>query len=429
MRIVHLAAGAGGMYCGACMRDNRLTATLMRRGHDVVLLPLYMPIRTDESDVSTHRVYYGGLAVSLQQRFAFFRRAHQTLDRLLDSPILLRALGRLMTRIHPVGIGPLTVSVLAGEEGELRKELKKLITALEALKPDLIALPNLMFAGMAQSLKSALNVPVLCTLAGEDAFLDALPDPYRSRAFELIHQGATHIDGFIAPTRYYASRAVEHFGLDPKQVHYVPMGIRIDDMGQPADPPKGPFTIGYLAGVCPEKGLAGLCEAFKLLRNRQINCRLKIAGYVGAVGRKYWAGIHRGLRKQNLTDAVDFLGEVNREEKLGFLRSVHVLSVPTVHPEPKGFYILEAMACGVPVVQPRHGSFPELIDATGGGRLYDPSSPKALADAIAQLMEDEPLRRQLGENGREAIRTNFTDDIMADETWSLYQQYGRSSHD
>ena len=52
MRVVYLIAGAGGMYCGSCLRDNRLAATLIKQGRDVVLVPLYTPIRTDEADVS-----------------------------------------------------------------------------------------------------------------------------------------------------------------------------------------------------------------------------------------------------------------------------------------------------------------------------------------------------------------------------------------
>ncbi len=423
-RVVHLAAGAGRMYCGACMRDNRLTARLMQQGHNVALLPLYMPIRTDESDVSRSGVYYGGLSVGLQQKLAFFRHVHRRLDRLLDSPVLLRTLGRVMSRIRPVGIGPLTVSILAGEEGVQRKELHKLVAGLRALEPSLVSLPNLMFVGVAKALKAALGVPILCTLAGEDAFIEALPDPYRDRAFELIRERSTDVDGFIAPTRYYATRAAECFGLDQDRVHYVPMGIRVDDVGCPADPPAEPFTIGYLAGICPEKGLAVLGKAFKLLGKGSRRCRLRIAGYAGAVGRKYWAKIRCGLRQDGLLSAVDYVGEVSRPEKLSFLRSLHVLSVPTIHPEPKGLYVLEAMAGGVPVVQPRHGSFPELVEATGGGRLYDSPDPQALAEAIKELMDNETLRRRLAESGRAAVRDKFSDDIMAAKTWELYERFG-----
>ena len=411
------------MYCGACMQDNRLAARLAQQGHDSVLIPLYMPLRTDEPDVSIHHVYYGGVNVSLQQKFALFRRLPKALDRLFDAPGLLRWLGRWAAKMRPANLGPLTVSVLAGEHGAQRKELDNLCAGLRALKPDLIHLPNLLFAGVAQTLKEALHVPVLCTLAGEDAFVEALPEPYRGRAFELIRQGMGHIDGFVAPTSYYATRAAECFGLPGERVHHVPMGIRVDDIGGPAAPAGSPFTLGYLAAICPEKGLATLCEAFALLRHGGRDCRLRIAGYLGGAGREYWSGIRRRLERQGLGDAVDYVGEVNRAEKFDFLRSLHVFSVPTAHPEPKGFYLLEALASGVPTVQPRHGSFPELIEATGGGLLYDPTGAEALAEALAVLMDDEALRCQLAQAGRDAVLRDFTDEVLATRIWELYEQY------
>ena len=425
MRIAYLVAGAGRMYCGACMRDNRIAAGLIRQGRDVVLVPLYTPIRTDETDVSERSVYYGALNVYLQQH-AFFRRVPRFINRLLDSTPLLRGVGRLAARARTDGLGPLTVSVLAGENGAQRKELGKLIAGLKSLKPALINLPNLMFVGTARALKAELNVPILCTLAGEDAFLDALDPASRVRADELIRQGAESVDGFIAPTRYYASRAAERFGLARERVRYVPMGIGTDDLVPPPGPPGGPFTIGYLAGICPEKGLAELCEAFALLREQHPDCRLRVAGYAGAVGRQYWQTIRASLFDRGLDEAVDFVGEVNREEKVRFLHSLHVLSVPTVYPEPKGLYVLEAMACGVPVVQPAHGSFRELIEATGGGLLCEPGSPGALADKIAELKEDETLLARLSRQGPEGVRTSFTEEIMAERIWSVYQGYLRA---
>ena len=425
MRIAQLIAGAGRMYCGACMRDNRLAAKLREQGRDVLLIPLYLPARTDEVDVSTPRVFYGGLNIYLQHKSAACRRLPPMAERILDSPALLRSLGRWMPDTPPTDLGALTVSVLAGEQGPLRKELDKLIDGLRTVSPTLVNLPNLMFVGTARALKAALGIPVLCTLAGEDVFLDALDPPFRHQAFELIGNGLEHVDGFIAPTRYYAAHAVNHFGLDPDRVHHVPMGIRIDDFQPAAAPSPRPFTIGFLAAVCPEKGLAELCEAFILLKNGYPHCRLRIAGYCGSRARRYWAGIQRRLRRHGLEDAVDFLGEIDRSEKHRFLQSLHVLSVPTVHPEPKGFYVLEAMASRVPVIQPRHGAFPELIEATHGGRLYDPTGPRALADALAELIDDEPLRRQLANNGRTAVAETYSDDIMADQTWRIYEQYAR----
>ena len=73
MRITYITAGAGGMYCGACIRDNALAAELMSQGHQVELLPLYTPTLTDEPNVSQDAVFFGGINVYLQQHFSLFR--------------------------------------------------------------------------------------------------------------------------------------------------------------------------------------------------------------------------------------------------------------------------------------------------------------------------------------------------------------------
>jgi glycosyltransferase involved in cell wall biosynthesis len=277
---------------------------------------------------------------------------------------------------------------------------------------------------MAQSLKGEMGVPVLCSLSGEDIFLDALPDPFRTEAFRLVRDGARNVDGFVSPTRYFASHAATHFGLNPARIHHVPMGIHVDDTGSPRFPSavEG-FSIGYLARICPEKGLMNLCEAFVRLRNEGRACRLKAAGYLGAADRPYFRKVIAYLRSEGVEDEFDYAGEVSRDGKFDFLRALHLFSVPTVYPEAKGLYILEAMACGVSVVQPDHGSFPELIRATGGGIPYPANDSDALAGAIARLMDDPVYRRELGAAGRKAVRESFTDEIMAENTWALYQQF------
>lgn len=423
MRVVYLAAGAAGMYCGSCLHDNRLAGALRAQGRDVVLVPLYTPLRTDETDFSERRVYYGGLNVYLQQTAALFRRTPEFLDRLLDAPTLLRGVGRFATRTRPEAVGALTLSVLQGAQGRQRKELEKLIRGLSELRPNLVHLPNLMFVGLAAALKDALQVPVLCGLTGEDIFLDHLPPPYRAQVFELIGARARDIDGFVALTDYYARHAVAHFGLPAERVHRIPMGIRVDDFHRPAAPVERPFVIGYLARICPKKGLAELARAFMALRQRGHDCRLHAAGYLGAADKPYLARIADELQTAGVRDGFEYVGEVGREAKREFLESLHVLSVPTSYPESKGLYVLEALAAGVPVVQPAHGSFPELIAATGGGVLYEPGNMPALADALAGLMDEAPRRQQLAAQGRAAVHRDFTAERMADEAWRLYERF------
>ena len=385
-----------------------------------------MPIRTDEQDASSDVVYYGGVNVALQQRSALFRYLPKWMDRILDSPRLLRRLGRLAGGVRPAEVGALTVSVLSAEDGALRKELTRLIEALSHINPDLVCLPNLMFTGIGRAIRKQLGVPVLCELAGEDYFLDALCPPHKEQAYELIRETAQEIDGFISPTKYYTSRAAKHFGLEESKIEQVCMGIQVDDIGEPAQLEEVPFTVGYLAAICPEKGLSQLASAFIMLAKKHHGYRLRIAGYMSSNHRSYWKEICNTLVRSGLAAHVDFVGEVNRREKLAFLQSLHVFSVPATHPEPKGFYILEALACGVPVVQPKHGAFPELVESTQGGFVYDDAGdPTALANAIHQLRGNRKLRCQLGRQGRAQVLEHFNDYRMAEAAWSVYERYAR----
>ena len=424
MRVVYLIAGAGGMYCGSCLRDNRLVATLIKQGRDVVLVPLYTPIRTDEADVSEGEVYFGGINVYLQQRFGLFRWLPTWTTRVFDAVPLLRWAGRFAGGTSARQLGPMTVSMLQGENGAQRKELDRLIEGLRPLEPDVINLPNLMFVGIAGRLKAELGARVLCTLSGEDIFLDQLPERYRREAHDLIREGASHVDAFIAPTEYFASFATRRFELSAQHVCVVRLGIATNDVGDTADPPDEPFTIGYLARICPEKGLENLADAFIQLRRAGRDCRLRVAGYLGASDQAYMDRVCDKLRGAGVFDAFDYVREPDRAAKLDFLRSLHVLSVPTEYHEAKGLYVLEAMACGVPVVQPRHGSFPELVEATGGGLLYDPGKVDALAGALAGLMDDARRCCELASQGRRSVLESFTDEIMATQTWEVYERYG-----
>jgi hypothetical protein len=205
MKIAYITAGAAGMYCGSCMHDNTLVAALLRRGHDALLVPTYTPIRTDEPDVSQKRVFFGGINVYLQQKLSLFRHTPWILDRLLDAPPLLRWVSRFAMKTDAHVLGELTISMLKGEHGHQRKEIAKLVHWLRTeIKPDLVPLTNAILSGMVHDLKRELGVPVLCSLQGDDIFLDALPEPYRGAALKLIAEHCREIDGFLSSCGYYA---------------------------------------------------------------------------------------------------------------------------------------------------------------------------------------------------------------------------------
>ena len=427
MKIAYIAAGAAGMYCGTCIHDNTLAAALQRKGHDVALIPTYTPIRTDEVDVSINRVFYGGINVYLQQKLQLFRHTPWRLDRLLDRPSLLNGLSRFSASTNAKDLGSLTVSVLQGEEGKQKKELAKLVKWLkEFYQPDLIQLTNSMFIGFAKELKKALGIPILCALQGEDIFLEDLIEPYKSQALKLMQARSAEVDGYIAPCQYYADFMVDYLDVPPNKIDVVPLGLNLSEHGiGQKDLDETPFVIGYLARICPEKGLHLLVDAFHRLTNKvgSEKVQLKVAGYLGKKDEPYLGKLVKQIDAWGLSDAFDYWGEVDRCQKIDFLNNLHVLSVPTTYKEPKGLFILEALANGIPVVQPRHGAFPELIAATGGGILVDTVSPDLIAEGIYQLMSNPDYRKKLGQQGKEAVHREFSDDVMAETTLAVYRKY------
>lgn len=428
MRVAYLTAGAGGMYCGSCMRDNTLAAALIRQRRDVMLIPVYSPIRTDEEDVSDSKVVFGGINVFLQQKSTLFGHLPKFVHQLLDHPGLLKLAMKRAGSTSAETAAPYTLSILRGEHGLQRREIENLIGYLRDLKPTVVHLPDAFFVGLAGPIRRALKVPIVCTLTGEDILLEKLPVGAREEAFAIVREKSRDIDAFMCVSRYYAQYAVERFGIPADRIHHVPLGISLaGDASPTADERKllsgsasdRPFTIGYLARICHEKGLHLLCEAFRMLIARDRRCRLVIAGFLGDSDRPYFNRVMAELAA--VRTQVEYLGEVDRAAKFKMLRSIDVFSVPTTYREAKGIYAIEAKSQGVPVVLPAHGSFPELIESTGGGILFEPNDATELADALARLMDDPAKRAALGQAGRQAVRERHTDDVMAAAAWGVFE--------
>jgi glycosyltransferase involved in cell wall biosynthesis len=426
MRITYITAGAGGMFCGSCLHDNTLTAALIRQGHDALLIPTYTPIHTDEPDVSSKRVFLGGINVYLQEKLRLFRHTPWFVDRLFDARPLLRWVSRFAVKTEAAQLGDLTLSILEGEHGHQRKEVDKLVTWLaNEVKPQLVHLTAALLSGLVHEMKRRLRVPVLCSLQGDDIFLESLPESHRSRCLALVRLHCREIDGFVATSSYYADFMADYFAIPRSRIHVVHPGLNLAGYGGPRPEQQRPFTIGYFARICPEKGLHVLAEAFHLLKQMPgtEQCRLHVSGWLGGNHSAYFADIRKSLAERRLEEHFLHVAAPDHESKVHFFHSIDVLSVPTTYREPKGLYVLEALANGVPVVQPRHGSFPELIEATGGGLLVEPDDPHALARALWQLFDNPAHRRELGSKGKEAVHARFHAERMATETAAIYARY------
>ena len=428
MKIAYIAAGAGGMYCGTCIHDNTVAATLMELGHDVALIPTYTPMRTDENSVAIEPVFYGAINVYLEQQAGLFRHMPNFLHRWLNGRWLLNKAGEMSGSTDASELGALTLSVLEGESGRQSRELEELIDFLEGYNPDLVHLTNCMFLGFARRMKERLGVTITSGLTGEDIFLEGLKEPYKTRVHQELLRRAGDVDAFISGSAYYADYMQRYLDAEPERVFVVPLGVKIE--GFPKEFPEkriggsdAEFVLGYLARICPAKGLHNLIEAFHRVSEQvgRERIRLRVAGYLGDGDRDYFAAIQRQISDWGLDDQVDWVGEVDREGKIDFLRTLDLFSVPATYAESKGLYVLESMAAGLPLIQPDHGSFPEVLRATGGGITYPNGDTAALADGIVELLNDPDRRREIARAGHRAVHERYDDETMARRTLEVYE--------
>ena len=423
MKILAFTAGAGPMYCGSCIRDNALAAELKSQGHDLTLIPLYTPTLTDEPNVSEQKVFCGGVSVYLEQHSALFRKTPWLLDRLWDSPWAIRLASRRSIAVNPRLLGELTVSMLRGEEGFQHKEIRKLTSWLRSqAPPDIVTLPNSLLIGLARPIREAVGRPLCCTLQGEDLYVSQLPEPYRTRSLDLIRSSVGHVDGFAAVSEYHAQFMGPYLGIPGDKMHVVPLGVNVQGYSPDLRFRSNCFTVGYFARIAPEKGLHVLAEAYTRLRRETefSGATLEVAGYLAPEHREYLRGIERKMKDAGLEHEFCYRGALDRLRKIDFLRNLDVLSVPCTYDEPKGIFLLEAMANGVPVVQPRRGAFPEILQKTGGGILVEPDDTASLAQGILSLWKDPKLVQELGHRGAQGVREHCSASRMAARALEVY---------
>ncbi len=426
MKIAHLTAGTGNFHCGNCHRDNTLVHALRAEGHDAFIVPLYLPLVLDEPAASPEApIFAGGINMFLQQKVALFRHTPRWVDRAFDATGLLRFVSRFAGMTRASDLGEMTVETLRGTENNQAKEWHRLVEWLAPLRPDVVAFSNGLLAGQAAGIRKSLGCRVVCTLHGEDSFLDSLPEPHRTEAWKGLAATAAHVDRFIGVSRYYAELMERRLGLGAGAVTVVRNGVSLDELTPASDAPEAP-TIGYLARMCHAKGLHLLIDAFILLKQRGNlpNLRLRIGGAKTPADEAYVTEQEARLIAAGVRGDAEFVPNIPAEEKRAFFQSLSVLSVPAIYGESFGLYVIEAMACGVPVVQPEHGAFPEIIHATGGGVLCAPDDAASLAAALEQLLLMPGLAAQLGKRARAGIESEFTAARMAREFADVCREAG-----
>jgi glycosyltransferase involved in cell wall biosynthesis len=433
MRIAKIVPGSGGtFYCQNCMHDVAFTRALRALGHDVVLVPLYLPVTADDPEIAGNApVFFGGVNMYLRERFPLFRRLPRVAERLLDARWILRLAARRDGTTRARGMGRMTLSTIRGELGGHAREVDRLARWLaDSVRPDVVHLSNVLLIGLAARLREVLRVPVVCTLMDEDVWLDHLDPPYDARCWDAIAERADGIAAFIAASHTYAARIRDRLRLDPARIRVVHPGLDLADYRDsplPFDPP----VVGYLSKMSASLGLGDLVEAFIRVKSQTglEHLRLRAMGGMPGPDADYVAGLRRRLAALGMERDADFLPALDRVTRLRFLETLTVLSVPVPGGEAFGTFMIEAWAAGVPVVQPEAGAFPELVRLTGGGELYAPQSPDALAAALAALLLNPARVRALGAAGRAAVHSRFGIESAAAQTAEVYASVaGGPSH-
>jgi glycosyltransferase involved in cell wall biosynthesis len=426
LRIIQIVPGTGNFHCGTCLREHALARGLRRLGQDVLMAPLYLPLvleREADGEGDGRAIFFGGVNIFLQQKSKLFDHTPRWLDRWLDAPALLRRLAERSGSTRASQLGVMTVSMLRGDEGRQNKELARLCAWLaKEARPDIVCLGTGLLVGLARRIKSATGAAVMCTLHGEDAFLDGLPEPYREQAWSTMRARARDVDVLLPVSRYYGDVMTRRLELPQERVHVVHNGIELDGL-EPGPPPQHP-TIGFLARMCPGKGLATLADAYLILRSRGrvADLKLRIAGAKTGSDEAFVRELRTKFEAAGALDDVTFAPNLDREQKVAFLRTLTVLSVPATYGEAFGLYILEALACAVPVVQPRHGAFPEVLAATGGGTLCNPDDAEDLAAVLEKTLLTPESSRAEARRARQIVVEKFSADRMARQVLDMCEK-------
>jgi len=426
MKIAYVVPGIGGrFYCENCIRDVDLIEGLRNLGHEVSLIPMYLPIKIGSAKIEGDTpIFYGAVNIYLKQTVPLFRRSPGWLSRLFDSPSLLRWASNMSGSTHAGGLGEMTLSMLRGENGNQAAELDRLIHYLKHdMRPDVVHLSNALLLGPAHRIREELNIPVVCSLQDEDTWVLGLEREYAEATWKLMAEKATYVDLFTPVSRYFSELMQNHMHVDKNKMRVVPLGIPLKGYKTSSLSLDAP-VIGFLSRFSESQGLEILVDAYIRLKSepRHQNMRLSALGGMTGDDERQLARLKRRLAKSGFIDDVEFIQEYDLSRRIEFLSNLTLLTVPVLQGEAFGMFLLKAMASGVPVVQPRLGAFPEIIENSRGGLLYDPNTSESLAKCISSMLQKPDKIKQMGQNGLDTVRRDYGIDAIAPKMAKIYTE-------
>jgi glycosyltransferase involved in cell wall biosynthesis len=431
MIIIHIIPGSGGsFYCGNCLRDSKLFDAIRAEGHDAIKIPMYLPLFAHDTINKEIPVFYGAISIYLKQNFRLFRHAPAWVDKLLNSGPMLRFAASMANSTRATGLEEMTISMLLGEDGQQKDELEKMVHWLEThIKPDVIHISNALLLGLAHKLKERLKVPVVCSLQDEDVWVDDMHPEMAAKVWHLMCEKTKDVDLFIPVSQYFASFIKDRLCIPDEKMEILHLGVDPEDYTF-SDASAKARNIGYLSRLCKENGLEVLIDAFILLKkmNGFDDVRLLLTGGYTADDNSFIKKQKKKIHTAGLNDSVEIIHDFEGEARKDFLSRVQLLSVPVLKGEAFGIYLLEAMASGIPVVQPALGAFPEIIEKSGGGVVYPSNTPEELAIALSTLLADQQKISEMSFKARKSTEDVFNIHNLAQKLTTLYQSLDKSTN-
>jgi glycosyltransferase involved in cell wall biosynthesis len=425
MKIVHLIPGSGGtFYCENCVRDSYAVRALEERGHDVLMVPMYLPLYGHEAGDDTAPLFFGGINTWLMQHAGVFRSTPRWVNRVFDAPWLLKWAASKAGTTRASSLGDMTVSMLRGQDGRQAGELERLASFLEAEGgADIIHLSNALLLGMAGTLRERTGAAVVCTLQDEAPWIDSMGSPWAGKVWDTMAEKTADADAFISVSNAYADEMEERLALQRDKLHVVHIGIEADSYPSSSLPSRPP-VLGYMARMSEGCGLGHVVEAFIELKAGSgfEDLKLMVTGGKTHDDDRFVDGIKETLEKAGVMPDVTFVDHFHGEARRHFLSQLTVLSVPGEEQSAFGLYLLEAMAAGVPVVQPDVGGFRELVDITGGGIIVPAGDQEALVEGLGTLLSDNERARELGRRALEGVGRHFSLDGMIGQFVEVYHE-------
>lgn len=415
MKIVFITPGSGDtFYCSNCLRDNLYAQSLRRAGHDVTILPLYLPI--EGANATEKPVFFSAIVNYVSCMVAGQRPLPKWLKKLLSAKPMMSVAAGMSGTTSPVGLEKMTLSMIYGNDKAFLAEAHTLVDWIEQDgKPDVIHIATSMLTGIAHVIKERINTPIVCSLKDEEVWLDKMRAQFISSAWKGIAANIPYIDKFVTVSdfykRYIQSRIPELTGVE---VIYPGLVIPKTQVALPAQP-----TIGYLNRFNYDNGADILCKAFVTLKQRNTipNLKLKMAGGYTREDNRFVKEIKRILKHYH--NDVELMEHYDVVQSKHFMEQVSVLSAPLRFDEGIGLYVCQAYAAGRPVVMPATGSFPEIV--SNGGLLYQPNNPQDLANALEKILTNNALYETCRKSALAIAAERFDDKKSAQALEQLYQ--------